>query len=164
MGAMNRKLIALATVVLVAGIAVAVFGSVQRRSNHPAPATSSSHSNGIDHAMSSLLALYHAPVGATPCETAYNAFKASLDYSTQHNVTPVVIWLAPHDDFIARCSALPPPAQQCMVPVYISQHRPECQLAKPSDDALKTMAQLRQGEQSPDEPGTDLVPPPRSSL
>jgi len=157
---MNRKLVAAATVVLVAGVAVVVFGAVGRsaRSSPPAPA-SSGHGPGIDHAMSAVLALYHAPVGATPCESAYNAFKASLDVSTQQNATPVVQWLAPHDDFLARCNALPPATQQCLVPLYLSEHRAECQKAKPSDDTLKTLAQLKQAAE-PGSQGPDQSEPP----
>ena len=143
MASMNRRLIAAATIVLVGGVAVAVFGSVERRS-HPHPAPSSQHAAGIDHAMSAVLVLYHAPVGATPCESAYNAFKASLDLSNEQHVTAVVTWLAPHDDFIARCAALPAKSQQCVVPIYLAEHRAECASAKPPDDVLKAMAQMKQ--------------------
>lgn len=159
---MNRKLLAVASVVLVCALGVAIFGTVQAR-NHPKPAPSSDHGNGIDRAMAAVVALFHAPAGATPCESAYNAFKASLDVSTVQNVTPIVLWLAPHDDFIARCSALPPATQQCMVPQYMSQHRSECVAAKPPDAVLESMAKLKHAsepEQSdmPSEPAPTAAP------
>ncbi|MGD0528990.1 MAG: hypothetical protein ABSE49_27880 [Polyangiaceae bacterium] len=139
---MNRRLVAIATVVVVAGVAVVVFGSGQRRGN-PLPAATSPHSEDIDHAMSAVLELYRAPQGTTPCETAYNAFRASLDFSTQHPVTPVVLRLASHEDFIARCSGLPVLTQECLAPRYISEHRAECRNAKPPDDVLASMVEMK---------------------
>lgn len=139
---MNRKLVVIATVVLVCGAGVAVFGSVQRRT-HPAPTPSSTHGNGIDHAMSAVLALYKAPEGNTPCESAYLAFKSSQDVAEQQHVTPVVLRLAPHDEFIAKCTAQPPLTQQCFVPKYLAEHRPECQKAKPPDDVLASLVGMK---------------------
>ena len=73
--------------------------------------------------MGSILALYHAPEGSTPCETAYNAFKASQDYSAREKVTAAVVGLAPREDFLQRCNALSPATQRCMVPLYMTQHK-----------------------------------------
>lgn len=156
---MNRKLVVIATAVLAAGIGVVVFGSVQRRSR-AAPAGPTQHGNGIDHAMSAVLALYKAPAGSTPCESAYKAFTFSQDFAAKQSVTPVVLKLAPHDDFMAKCGALPPLTQQCMVPLYLAEHRVECQKAKPSDDVLAGMVVMKHAaepgsqaaEQEPAEP------------
>lgn len=125
------------------GVAVVVFGSTKRREPHPAAATSSGHGAGIDHAMGAVVALYHAPEGSTPCETAYNAFKASQDMATQKNLTPVVLKLVPRDQFLATCNRLPPPTQQCMVPLYLAEHRPECAKVKPPQDGLDSLVQLK---------------------
>ncbi|HEX8795744.1 MAG TPA: hypothetical protein VF765_32565 [Polyangiaceae bacterium] len=163
---MNRRLIAAATLVLVAGVAVVVFGSTRKREQHAAPVTSSGHGAGIDHAMGAVVALYHAPEGSTPCETAYNAFKASQDIATQKNLTPVVIKLAPRDQFLATCGALPPPTQQCMVPIYLAEHRPECVKAKPSQDVLDSLVQMKH-QAEPGSPAADQQemsePPPAAA-
>jgi hypothetical protein len=157
----NRRLIAAATLVLVAGVAVVVFGSTRRR-EHVAPASSSGHGAGIDHAMGAVLALYHAPEGSTPCESAYNAFKASQDLATQKQLTPVVLKLAPHDQFIATCGALPPKTQQCMVPLYLAEHRPECAGAKPAQDVLDSLVQVKHAAEpgSPAAEQQELSEPP----
>jgi hypothetical protein len=146
---MNRKLVVIGTVVLACGVGIAVFGPVQRRL-HPAPSPTTTHGNGIDHSMSAVLALYKAPPGATPCESAYNAFQASQDYAAQHSVTAVVLRLAPHDEFIARCTAQPTSTQQCLVPLYLSEHREECRKARPPDDVLDALVQVKH----PSEPGS----------
>ena len=143
---MNKKRIAAATLVLVIGVAVVVLGATRRREHIPvasAALSASGHGAGIDHAMSAVVALYHAPQGATPCETAYNAFKNSQDVAGKENVTPVVFKLAPRDQFIATCSGLGPESQKCMVPIYLAEHRPECKPAKPAQDVLDSMVQLK---------------------
>ena len=160
---MNRRLVvAAATLVLVAGVAVVVFGSTRNRVEHAAPAPSSTHGAGIDHAMGAVVALYHAPQGATPCETAYNAFKASQDLAAQKNLTPVVLKLAPRDQFLATCGGLPPPAQQCLVPLYLSEHRSECQKVKPPQDVLDSLVQLKRATEpgSQSESQEPSEPPP----
>ncbi|HTQ45300.1 MAG TPA: hypothetical protein VMI75_21225 [Polyangiaceae bacterium] len=156
---MNRRLIAAATLVLVAGVAVVVFGSVNRRT-HPAPpvASISEHGAGMDHAMGAFVALYHAPEGSTPCESAYNAFKYSLDVSTQKQLTPVVLKLAPRDQFLATCGSLPAPTQQCLVPLYLSEHRDACQKAKPPQDVLDSLVQMKHAAE-PGSQGESQEPP-----
>jgi hypothetical protein len=139
----NRRLVAAATLVLVAGVAVVVFGATRRRAHDPPPAASTGHGAAMDQAMGAVVALYHAPEGATPCETAYNAFKASLDLSTLKQLTPVVLKLAPRDQFLATCSTLPPASQQCLVPMHFSEHRTECAKAKPPQDVLDSLVQLK---------------------
>jgi len=158
----SKRTIIVAAIVLVAGgAAVAVFGAPKRR-EHPHPAGSSSHGSGIDHQMSAMLAMYHAPEGATSCESAYNAFKYSQDWAAEKDVAPVVEWLAPRDEFLAKCAGLSPQVQQCMVPRYLSEHRSkECGGQKPPDDVFRSMVVLKgRGEpgsrggapQDPDEP------------
>ena len=143
---MNPKLVATAAIVLGVGIAVAVAGSARRRGLvHPAASGSaeSDHGLGMDRAMSAELAMYSAPEGSTPCESAYNALKASQDVSTQQHVTPVVLRLAPQAEFLQRCGALPEATQRCLVPRYMSKHRTECDKAKPPADALAALVELK---------------------
>jgi hypothetical protein len=155
---MNRKLVVTATLVLVGGVAVAVAGSARRRGRAHAAASGnaqSEHALGMDRAMAAELAFYDAPEGSTPCESAYNALKASLDVSTQQHVTPVVLRLAPRDEFLQRCTSLPDATQRCLAPRYMSKHRAECDKAKPAADVLAPMVELKTiqdpGAAEPDE-------------
>ena len=131
----TRARLALAALLLGA----AVFLVVRRhRATPPTPAPVASqespHGAGIDQAMAAVLAMQNAPEGATPCETAYNAFKASKDVSDTEGVKAVVLSLAPRDEFLARCAKLPPQTQVCLAPRYMWQHRADCQRAEPRPD------------------------------
>ena len=153
----SRRVLAIGTGVLVVGAGVAVFGtSGMRHTVHPPPPPSSEHGAGIDRIMSAYAALYHAPEGATPCESAYNAFKASQDFAADAGVTPVVLRLAPREDFLQRCSSLPPASQKCVVPLYLSDHRTECQSVKPGDEVLAAMVEMKRTKP----PGGPAEPPP----
>ncbi|HEY8038424.1 MAG TPA: hypothetical protein VIF15_01470 [Polyangiaceae bacterium] len=140
---MNKKLAA--TVLVVGAGALVALGVARNRQSHPHPMSSASSGHGaeIDRQMAAVRAFYVAQPGATPCETAYNAFKASQDLSdADKSLRPVVTYLAPHDDFVARCQALPPATQQCVAPVYMAQHRAECLKARPDPAVMKTMADI----------------------
>ncbi|HZS37791.1 MAG TPA: hypothetical protein VFF06_13230 [Polyangia bacterium] len=141
---MNRKLtVAAAMLVAVAG-AIAFF-ALRSPPPPPRPAPGpSAHGSGIDNAMAAATALYDAPDGTTPCETAYNAFAHSEDVAKNAHVTAVVLRLAPRDEFLARCGALPPATQQCLAPKYLRGHREECARSRMSPDALKPMVELKQ--------------------
>jgi hypothetical protein len=143
---MNKRLAAVAAVVLVGAVAVAVFGSRKRAASHPATMSSaeSSHGVGMDRAMSAALAMYDASPGATPCETAYNAFQASVEYARTNGATPIVQTLAPRDEFLAKCGAQPPAVQQCLVPTYLAHNRDECEKVKPPADVVASMVVLKQ--------------------
>ena len=152
---MNRKLALLAALVVLAGGAVALVGPAQRRFA-PAPAPTapvvptSSHAAGMDHAMRAVLVMYTAPLGDTPCETAFNAFQRSLEVSTKEHVIPFVLSLQPHDTFIARCSALPPATQQCLVVGYKAQHQAECDRARPTHDQFTSLVELKSEDRAAD--------------
>jgi hypothetical protein len=152
--------------VVAAGAAVALF---LRRPTPPPPpppppAQESGHGAGIDHAMAAALAMVRAPEGATPCETAYNAFKASYDVSQTQDVKAVVLRLAPRDEFLAKCATLPPDGQVCLGPRYAARHRPECEAARPTPEALSPMVELLQrrasNAQSEGEEPAVLAPKP----
>lgn len=158
--------------VLLAAVIVGAAGFlVLRRSQAPVqpppaspPAGSSlgqesPHGAGIDHAMAAVLAMQNAPEGATPCETAYNAFKASKDVSDTQDVKAVVLHLAPRDEFLARCADLPPQTQLCLAPRYMWQHRAECKGASPGASLSGMVELLRRTEPTPAE-GQSVVPEP----
>jgi hypothetical protein len=162
---MNRKLLAVVGIVVAAGGvgAYALAGRGGPAHPHAASSGESEHAAGIDQAMGAVRAEYLAAPGATPCESAYNAFKASLDFSTQEHVDPVVLRLAPHDEFIQQCSTLPEATQKCLAPHYMVLHRPECEKAKPAASAITPMITLRppaqEGPPTRYEPGQTLPPP-----
>jgi hypothetical protein len=144
---MNLKLVVALAAVLVAGAGAAIFFALRRAPLPPLPPAAtapSAHASGMDRAMAAANALYHAPEGSTPCETAYNALKSSDDLARREHVTPVVLRLAPREEFLARCGALPPATQQCLVPVYLRSHREDCARSRPSPDVLKAIVELRQ--------------------
>jgi len=139
-----------ARLLLAAAIVGAALFLVLRRNHPPAPPTAappvpgqeSEHGAGIDHAMAAVLAMQNAPEGATPCETAYNAFKASKDVSDKQDVKAVVLSLVPRDEFLTRCADLPPQTQLCLAPHYMWQHRAECRGASPGGANLSGMVEL----------------------
>lgn len=143
---MNARLAAAAVVI---GIAAFLF---LRRGRSPAHAQSATtlptqevgHAVQIDHAMAAILALEHAPEGGTPCESAYNAYKASKDVSDSQGVKAVVHFLAPRDEFLARCAELPAGAQACLVPRYLTRHRDECSRNRANPATLTGMVDLLQ--------------------
>ncbi|HEY3816985.1 MAG TPA: hypothetical protein VGL81_07440 [Polyangiaceae bacterium] len=102
------------------------------------------HAAGIDHSMAAIIALQRAPEGNSPCESAYNAFKASKDVSDSQGVKAVVYKLAPRDEFLVKCSALPAGAQACLVPRYMSRHHDECDRARASPETLSPFVELLQ--------------------
>ncbi|HEX3342990.1 MAG TPA: hypothetical protein VHS09_00405, partial [Polyangiaceae bacterium] len=110
-----------------------------------------------------IVALERAPEGSTPCESAYNAFKASKDVSDTQGVKAVVHKLAPRDEFLAKCGALPAAAQSCLLPRYMVRHRDECDRARPSPETLSPFVELLQNTGSVDENEALPMPLPRPS-
>ncbi len=156
---MNRNLaVTIAAVVLAGGGALAFF-TLRPPPHQHAPAAPSAHGSGMDRAMAAANALYDAQEGKTPCETAYNALKTSDDVAKTQNAKSVVLRLAPRDEFLARCGALSPVTQQCLVPKYLRSHREECVPARPSPDVLKAMVELRQASQDDEGEPPPIAPP-----
>src|SRR4051812_45112426 len=125
---MTKKTLAALAAAVVAAAAIYAF-----RSTRPAaapipsmPSSTSDHGADIDNSMAAFRAMFHAPAGATACETAYNAFKASDDVAKAENVKAVVVWLAPRDEFLTKCSALSPEAQRCLAPAYKMKNQESC--------------------------------------
>lgn len=140
---MGRKLVlAVAGLLLVGGAAAAVVLSRTRTPPHTPVPTQNPHGEGMDRAMVALKAMYEAPEGKTPCETAYNAFKASKDVADAEHARPLVLSLAPRDDFFTRCNALTPAEQLCLAPSYSMRHRDQCVKAKPAPAALDGMFKI----------------------
>lgn len=128
-------------VLLLAGGCLAIF-FWRRSSQHSPPPPPSLHGAGIDREMSAVRAMYSAPPGKTPCEDAFNAFKAADDLARTAHARAVVIHLAAREDFLARCNALPADAQSCLAPRYMARNREQCVHARPSAEVVKTMVEL----------------------
>src|SRR5204863_2091638 len=95
---------------------------------------SSAHCDSTDSEFGFLADMYKAPLGSTPCETAYNAYLAASDtLARQFNgVVP------PHGEFIERCGTLPELVQQCLAPRYWRDHRDACDQSTPPPMAART--------------------------
>ncbi len=161
--AVNRARLLIAALILGAAVFLVVRRHGAEPPPTPAPVASqeSTHGAGIDQSMAAVLALQNAPDGATPCETAYNAFKASKDVSDAKGVKAVVLSLAPHDEFLARCAGLSPQAQACLAPRYMSRHRADCQRADPGTSLSGMVELLRRTE--PSQEDAVLAPPAAGS-
>jgi hypothetical protein len=166
---MNRRLVVAAAVVAAIGVGAAASALLVQRSRaraadeaaRLAASKPTEHGASLDNAMAAALVMYKAPPGATPCESAYNAYKASLDLSDAQHIHPVVLRLAAHDDFIARCGAFPPAVQSCLIPAYLAKNRRQCLTVKPSRDALDALVIVKPpGEWHPgdQEPLPDAAP------
>jgi hypothetical protein len=138
---MTKKLAVLGSVVVLGAVAVIVWARGDSPSRHSKPDTTAVHATSIDEADTSvsMLAMLHAPEGATPCETAYLALEAEQTAARLHGGTSMFEWVAPKADFIAACKALPEQAQQCMMPRYRRDHDEPCVHARPPDAQLQKM-------------------------
>jgi hypothetical protein len=138
-------LLPLAVVLAIAGVITLVMVARARAiaRAHPHASKINRHGEGIDRTMTALKAMFAAPTGATPCETAWLAFKAAWDVGHEPGRTPLVLKLAPHDDFLTRCTALPAGAQPCLAVAYSSRHREECVKARPPESTLQAMFELK---------------------
>jgi hypothetical protein len=111
-------------VVVIVGAALAFVVWQHRRaggagSNEPG-------NKAIDYGLAPLLSAYHAPEGATPCETAYNALDALDRASRQRGAPTPWTTLPDRATFLQRCGALPPLDQQCLQPRYAAAHHDPC--------------------------------------
>ena len=123
----------------------------------PAPTGSAAkagdeHAKEIDNEYATLMAMYNAPAGATPCESLYNAIGAEQAKAKELKRDSVFSFVAPKDEFLKQCGALPATTQQCLVPAYQSHHAQECDSIDPTDAKIQVLFKLR----------TDLEPPKES--
>jgi hypothetical protein len=131
---MKRKHIVAGVALVVA--AAAIFVIVRPRTPTPKSHDPTAHGAGIDWAMSPLAALMDAPEGATPCDTLYNAIQMAQSDATRKGRSALFDWVAPHDEFFARCNAIPPEAQPCLLPRYWRDHRDDCRRLRPPQSTL----------------------------
>jgi hypothetical protein len=135
---MKKKLALLGSVVVLAGAFVIVWAKRGGSSPRHAKAdTKSVHATSFDQTDTSvsLMTMLSAPDGATPCETAYSALAAEQQAMRVRGGKSMFKWVAPKEEFLARCKELPEKAQQCMSPRYRREHD-DCTLARPPDSVL----------------------------
>lgn len=161
----NFKLKIVAVVAALAGASVLGFFAARSRAKPEAPppiasASASPHRDGLDRAAAPLTALFTAPEGKTPCESAHNAILASVEASAAAGKPPRFTKVALRDDFLARCEALPKEAQSCMVPRYAASHRGECDRVRPPPEVMKEMFEVAAGASPPAKGESSAVPAP----
>ena len=138
---MKLKLAALAVILAAGAIAAVFYLRTGKKPRHPRrpPAQPDDHAA----LMAPVQAMLEAPEGATPCESAYLAIQAEQAAAKAKGVASFFARVAPRDEFLGLCNALPAESQPCMVPKYATFHRPECEAARPPDGALKGMFEAR---------------------
>jgi hypothetical protein len=118
-------LVAVAVALLLGGVALVILSQPRSRPpgrHHHKLNVDATSTREVDQRAAPLLARFQAPQGSTPCETAYNGFKASRDANPRE--FPAV--LPERDVFLERCSRLDEKSQQCMLARYAARHREEC--------------------------------------
>lgn len=139
--------------VLALGAAVVVGFVVTRSRSKVAsearPDRVSPHGKEIDSAHAPQIAMFKAPEGATPCESALNAFLAEVDAARTQGKRSIFAFVADRDTFLTNCKALAPAVQSCLVPHYAARHRDECQAALPPNAQLAKLFVLREDSEAP---------------
>jgi hypothetical protein len=118
-----------------------------------AAGSGANHAQAIDDEYATLLAMYNAPAGATPCESLHNAVLAEQDAAKKLGRESIFSFVAPEAEFLKVCAALPQMVQHCLVPKYQSQHGAECDGVQPSDADVAKLYALRKDLEPPKESG-----------
>jgi hypothetical protein len=121
----KRALAAAAVVVVAGGIVVYAFARRQPQGAASSGAAQG-EAEGVNFRLAPVNAAYQASEGATPCETAYNAFRAMEDVAKGRGSSLPFGALPPKETFVARCAKLPEQEQLCFQPRYQAQHHDIC--------------------------------------
>ena len=101
------------------------------------------HATSIDRSYSAVRAMYEAPEGATPCESAYNAFTAEQEAAKPTARGSIFSFVAPRAEFVKHCEALPVASQQCLVPRYQARNQASCLTAKAPPEKTDALFMVR---------------------
>ena len=112
----------------------------------------SPHGAGIDEAHATVLAMYDAPEGATPCETAHNAFAAEAEAARSLGRESYFSFVADRAEFLAGCEELEPTTQRCLAPSYQARHREACKKALPEELTLPHLFRFDEPEVLAEDP------------
>lgn len=106
-------------------------------------ATQGAHAQSIDHSYSAVRAMYEAPEGATPCESAFHAVTAEQEAAKGTKRGSIFSFVAPKDEFLKLCQAFTPQAQQCLVPKYQARNQATCVSARPPIEQVEKLFAIR---------------------
>jgi hypothetical protein len=120
---MKKGLVALGVVVVAAAAAVYFFYFAPRMQQK---SEREEHRQAIEHELAPLTAMMKAPDGATPCETAFNAFSAYDTTAKGQGASRPWVELPDRAGFLARCTTLSQSEQQCLQPRYQAHHHDVC--------------------------------------
>ena len=147
---MRKVALVSAAVLAVSAAAVSVWVATRSDSDSaaeskPPPPTrgASAHGEHMDDAYASVLAMYDAPEGGTPCETALNAFAAEASKARSLRRESHFAFVADRGEFIAGCEQLAAQAQRCLAPYYQARHRDDCAEALPAHLSLSHLFKER---------------------
>ncbi len=121
---MRKRLVA--ALVVIAVVAAILVLRWRRVHTLGTPSAAGGSPAGVDHALSPFESAFDAPDGGTPCETAYNAYRALDERAKEIGKHPPWTAFPDRNTFLARCGALPPQEQQCYQPRYAAQNHPVC--------------------------------------
>ena len=93
--------------------------------------------------------MYRAPEGATPCESALNAFAAEADAARLLGRPSIFSFVADRGTFLANCKALGSEVQSCLVPRDAARHREGCLATLPPNERLANLFVLREDSAAP---------------
>lgn len=106
-------------------------------------AAQGAHAKSIDQSYSSVRAMYEAPDGATPCESLFNAITAEQEAAKGTKRGSIFSFVAPKDELLRLCAALPAEGQRCLVPAYQARNQATCLSAKPPSEQVDKLYVLR---------------------
>jgi hypothetical protein len=152
---MRKLALVTAAVLAVSAAAVGVFVATRSEGGAkppPAPPGPSPHGASMDDDYASVLAMYRAPEGATPCESAHNAFTAEAEAARSLGRESHFAFVADRAAFLAGCEGLAPEARPCLAPRYRARHRDACEQALPPVEALSHMFVARGDLEGEDDP------------
>lgn len=124
----------------------------QQPAQTPQPPAQGTHSASIDNSYATVLAMYNAPEGATPCESAYNVVAAEQAAAKTMKRESIFKFVAAKDVFFTLCQALPAASQHCLVPRYEARNHEACQSAKAPAEQVNKLFVIRKDLDQPAEP------------
>ena len=159
---MTKSALVTAAVLAVSAAAVVVWVATRSGAGEPKrpPARGPSpHGAAMDDSLASVLAMYDAPEGASPCETAHNAFAAEAKKARSLGRESHFAFVADRTAFLAGCQALASDVQLCLAPRYMARNRELCQSALPPKEALSHLYRERASEEDVLAEDDPLLPP-----
>jgi hypothetical protein len=103
----------------------------------------SEHGKGIDLKLAQLTAMLKAPEGKNPCETLWLAVQAEQATAKELGKKSIYLRVAPKDEFMRLCSAIPEAAQPCLAPRFLARNRELCLPLRPPKAQIDALFSVR---------------------